>query len=134
MPMRPARPCLEPGCRYTTTSGGRCADHRRAREQARGSAASRGYGSEHRRRRSIVLACDPLCVACLAVGRTTPSTVDDHIVPIEAGGAADDLDNQQGLCASCHGKKRHAERVGRQLLVVTGTGFVDVGPLARSLT
>ena len=83
----------------------------------------------------MVLARDPLCVACLAIDRVEPTTVDDHIVPIKAGGSIDDIDgNHQGLCKPCHDRKRHAESRGRQLRVVTGKGFVDVGPLCASLT
>ena len=34
-----------------------------------------------------------------------PTEIIDHIVPIEYGGAALNLDNLQGLCRSCHNKK-----------------------------
>lgn len=43
--------CIEPGCPVLSEST-RCADHRRAQEAARGSAADRGYGSQHRRLRA----------------------------------------------------------------------------------
>jgi len=46
---------------------------------------------------------------CEAEGRTTPATVADHIVPINAGGSRFEAENGQGLCASCHGKKTLAE-------------------------
>jgi len=38
------------------------------------------------------------------------SEVDDHIVPIAAGGSAADPDNQQGLCTPCHGYKTAVEQ------------------------
>ena len=112
---------------------GRCPEHQRAHERARGSAHERGYDREHQRRREIVLARDPLCVACLAMDRVTASTVYDHIVPIEAGGSERDLDNAQGLCARDHALKRAAESRGRQMLVIPGRGLVDVGPLRAAV-
>lgn len=50
--------------------------------------------------RAIAKARQPFCVAC---GK--PTEIIDHIVPIEYGGAALNLDNLQGLCRSCHNKK-----------------------------
>lgn len=41
------RVCIEAGC-PTPTKATRCPDHERAKDRARGSAAARGYGSEHR--------------------------------------------------------------------------------------
>lgn len=69
----------------------------------------------------------PLCVACLAVGRVIPMTVDDHIVPIKQGGSIDDLSNHQSLCEACHNVKRAHERQGRIVRVVQGKGLVVVG-------
>ena len=69
----------------------------------------------------------PLCVACLAVGRVTPMTVDDHIVPIKWGGSIDDLSNHQSLCERCHNVKRAHERQGRIVRVVQGKGLVVIG-------
>jgi len=54
----------------------------------------------------MVLARDPICRGC----QRAVSTVDDHIVPITAGGSATDLDNQQGVCVPCHGFKIVAEQ------------------------
>ena len=48
---RPLRVCLEPGCPEITTTP-RCAQHTRAKEQARGSSTARGYGSRHQRIRA----------------------------------------------------------------------------------
>lgn len=136
MPTRPLHPC--PGCRRNLVAHGRCVDCRkveqRQRDERRGSSAKRGYGHAHRRRRAGVLARDPLCVCCLAQGIVEPSSVADHIVPISAGGSAEDMDNQQGLCdgqtgRGCHDRKRAAEARGRQLIVRDGVGFVDVGQL-----
>lgn len=65
---------------------------------------------------------------CLEEGRTTPATVADHIVPIEAGGPQYDEDNGQGLCASHHsGAKQSYERTG----VLRGCD-VDGNPIGRA--
>ncbi|GAA2008014.1 hypothetical protein GCM10009719_17110 [Nocardioides kribbensis] len=45
------RVCAEPGCPVLGDKT-RCAEHRREREQARGNAAARGYGADHRRLRA----------------------------------------------------------------------------------
>lgn len=41
------RVCTEPGCGELVKDG-RCDEHRRARDRARGTAAQRGYGQAHR--------------------------------------------------------------------------------------
>ena len=48
---------------------------------------------------------NPLCKMCLDEGRTTPSSMVDHIKEINTGGAIWELDNLQCLCKSCHAKK-----------------------------
>lgn len=80
----------------------------------RGSAASRGYGAQHRRWRAMVLARDPFCVdPYVRHGRfgPEPAIVADHIVRLEAGGSWA-LENGQGLCESCHAIKRASEGRG----------------------
>ena len=131
MPMHAPRPCLGAGCRFTTLSpDGLCEAHRRSRDHRRGSAASRGYGPQHRAWRLAVLAkSDGLCVACLAVGRVTPARVADHVVPRSMGGGQFDLDNGQALCdgvtgLGCHDLKRAAESRGQRMIVVEGQGLV----------
>lgn len=124
MPTRAMHPCGN-GC-PTLVSEGRCATHRRAIEQQRGSASSRGYGKAHRVWRAVILARDPLCVACKAKGRVEPSTVADHIKPIEQGGAQFDEANGCGLCQTCHNVKRSAESRGHRGVILTGRGMVEV--------
>ena len=48
---------------------------------------------------------NPLCKLCLDEGRTTESSMVDHIREINAGGAIWDVNNLQCLCKSCHAKK-----------------------------
>jgi hypothetical protein len=57
--------------------------------------------------RQAVLARDPICKHC---GKD-PSVVADHIVPRNRGGP-DTLDNLQGLCKSCDGRKTSTEDGG----------------------
>ncbi len=64
-----------------------------------------------KRLRKMVLARDPLCVMCLAEGRTEPSTCVDHIVDLKDGGT-NRKDNLQGLCDSCHNRKTATKRGG----------------------
>lgn len=42
--------CLEPGC-PALTERARCVEHERAKDRARGTAAARGYGADHRNER-----------------------------------------------------------------------------------
>lgn len=132
MPTRALRPCSRryEGCLNYST-GGPCANCKQREDRARGTTTARGYGALHRKRRAVVLSRQPLCLACQALGRTTPATVDDHIVPISHGGSVSDLDNHQALCAPCHNLKRSAESRGRQMRVQDGRGLVDAGPLRR---
>ncbi|AOH85736.1 hypothetical protein AWL63_19090 [Sphingomonas panacis] len=69
----------------------------------------RKRGRAGQRDRAQVLAEEPLCRACLELGRTTASTRVDHIKPLSEGGT-DDRSNKQGLCIPCHDAKSAAER------------------------
>lgn len=50
----------------------------------------------------------PLCVLCLAHGRTTVAAVRDHIQPLAEGGL-DIPSNTQMLCHGCHDAKTAEE-------------------------
>lgn len=75
-------------------------------DQLRGSAASRGYNSNHRRWRAIILKRDPYCKIQMKC-RGAASTVADHVTPVEKGGGWT-LENGQGCCDDCHNWKRGA--------------------------
>jgi 5-methylcytosine-specific restriction protein A len=107
--------CNVPGCPELVPGGtGRCPDHRRAAEHARGNATQRGYSSRgHQRFRAAVLRRDPICVVC----QRAASTVADHWPTsrreLEAGGKdPNDPRHGRGLCASCHGKETAAHQPG----------------------
>jgi len=52
----------------------------------------------------------PLCIECERNGITTAATTVDHVIPIEAGGEALDVNNLQSMCTSCHNAKSAKER------------------------
>ena len=60
-----------------------------------------------RKLRSQVLREYPVCNEC----KRNPSTVADHITPVRLGGEFWDINNLQGLCASCHNSKSAKERI-----------------------
>jgi 5-methylcytosine-specific restriction protein A len=97
------RVCNVSGC-PTLTPKPRCPEHERQAERTRGTAAQRGYGTEHRKRfREGVLAKHPFCQVC----RRTRSTVADHW-PLskreldEQGMDSNDPQHGRGLCHTCH--------------------------------
>jgi 5-methylcytosine-specific restriction endonuclease McrA len=98
--MRTLRPCPEPGC----PTLGPCTAHRRQKERARGSAIQRDYGARHRHWRAIILAKDPICRGC----QRRPSTVAEHVIPLNAGGNWAE-ENGQGCCESCANYKTGRE-------------------------
>ena len=108
MPFKPKRPCQFAGC-PRLTHGRYCQDHQRqvggAYDQARGSAAKRGYGRTWRKLRLLVLHRDPICSVddC-----DQPSEDVDHIIPRDQGGD-DRMSNLQGLCHAHHSAKTDTE-------------------------
>lgn len=121
MPRRAKRPCASRGCPALVEpgTGGYCPTHATQRQQQRnqqidanrGTAAQRGYDARWRRIRAMHLRNHPLCVECLAAGRTTPANEVDHIIPLRNGGTHAP-DNLQSLCKSCHSKKTATESLG----------------------
>lgn len=67
--------------------------------------------------RLLVLSGEPCCRYCAELGRTTPATEIDHIVPVAKNRAlAFDTTNLQPLCQACHsGAKQREERTGRRV-------------------
>jgi 5-methylcytosine-specific restriction protein A len=106
--------CSKPDC-HLLTRGSRCDEHERAADQARGTAAQRGYGGKAWRfARRNTLRRDPVCVVC----HTAPATVADHY-PVSrkdlvALGVTDpDAPARlRGLCAGCHGRSTAEDQPG----------------------
>ena len=92
---------------------------------SRESRHERGYGTDWYKLRSHVLAEEPLCRMCAALGRVTPATDLDHILP-KAQGGTDRLDNLQPLCRACHDDKTRADN-RRRGKVATGLDGWPIG-------
>jgi 5-methylcytosine-specific restriction enzyme A len=105
--------CSVPGCPQLTPAG-RCVDHAREADRARGTAHQRGYGSRHRRVfRRAVLRRDPVCVLC----HQAPATTADHYPlsrrELEARGLdPDDPRFGRGLCQRCHSRETARNQPG----------------------
>lgn len=111
--LRALRVCSAPGC-PELTDGGRCSQHRRHADRARGSAAERGYNSPgHRRFRAGVLRRDPICVLC----HRAPSRHADHWPLsrrelVETHQDPNDPRFGRGLCGPCHSSQTAAHQPG----------------------
>jgi len=100
-------------------AGGYCPTHARQRnaernariDARRGTAAERGYDGRWRKIRLMHLRGQPLCVHCLAAGRTTAASEVDHITPL-ANGGTHAPENLQSLCKPCHSVKTATESLG----------------------
>jgi 5-methylcytosine-specific restriction protein A len=99
MPDAPARACY---CGLLN-----CQVHRRTAWRS-STTPPRMRGARLQRARRHLFDRDPLCVLCLALGRYTPATIRDHIVPLAEGGVDDDS-NVQALCQACSDTKTQAE-------------------------
>ena len=110
MPRTPRRPCRFPGCPNLCDSGVYCRDHRQySTDHVRGSADTRGYNAEWRKARKAFLQKHPLCSECRKVGKLTPATVVDHIIPHRGDRKLFwDENNWQPLCKDCHDRKTGA--------------------------
>lgn len=70
---------------------------------ARTAAPRRFYGRAHGRWRKLVLQASPICVVCLAQGKTTAATIAHHVVEVlDDPDRRLDPDNGVGVCAACH--------------------------------
>mgnify|MGYP003144591957 CR=1 FL=1 len=63
-----------------------------------------------RKLRLMILNKQPVCKMCEDKGKVTSSTVVDHIIPINKGGAKLNPDNLQGLCFRCHSIKSSKDK------------------------
>ncbi len=110
LPQKPLRPCNYSGCKELTNSRF-CPEHKkkeqRRYDKQRGTSTERGYGSNWRKVRKMVLAEEPLCRECGRQGRVTAANEVDHI-----DGNAFNIErvNLQPLCKPCHSKKTVREQ------------------------
>ncbi|MCE5270835.1 HNH endonuclease [bacterium] len=118
MPCAPPKPCAHPGCPALVERGRRyCPKHQRQERQrsdeARGTAAERGYGSRWQRASKRFLEKNKLCAECERQDRLTKATVTDHIVPHKGNQKLFwDQSNWQPLCKPCHDRKTAREDGG----------------------
>ena len=111
MPHRPRTPCKHPGCPRLVPYGSMyCEDHAPLHYKDSKSTKEKGYNHRWKLARKAYLHSHPLCVRCQAVGRLTPATVVDHIVPHRGDPILFwDESNWQALCKSCHVLKTMTE-------------------------
>lgn len=80
------------------------------------------------RLRTITLRDNPLCVYCEQLGRLTPATVVDHVVPHKGDeGLFYDQGNLQSLCKPCHDSVK-ARQEARGVLVGSNENGYPVDP------
>lgn len=114
----PPKPCRHAGCGVLVRDGsGYCSKHvqlkQSQRDDRRGTAHQRGYGSQWQKARLGWLMKHPLCVHCEQRGRVTAATVVDHITPHKGDRHLFwDRDNWQSLCKPCHDVKTAKEDGG----------------------
>jgi 5-methylcytosine-specific restriction protein A len=99
--MAVARPC--PRCGRLN-----CQEHQATPWRSSGPAPPRVRGRQLQAMRARLFAAFPLCVICLLLGKTSPSTIRDHLVPLAEGGR-DDETNEQALCQECSDAKTREE-------------------------
>ena len=90
----------------------------------------RNRTADYQRTRVDVLDANPLCVACLAEGRTVAAAEVDHVVPLHLGGT-DDPSNLQGLCLRHHALKSAKEKREAGAKRMMRGHLPDGTPLAR---
>lgn len=119
MTRRALRPCAgSPLCPELVEGGGYCAEHRRLRDLARGTAADRGYDKTWRTTRADYLAHHaprknylgvsvPICENCGRCAEETQHPLEvDHIDGLGPDGPrGHDPTNLQALCRPCHQTK-----------------------------
>jgi 5-methylcytosine-specific restriction protein A len=77
-------------------------------------ALERGYNYKWQQAGKRFLLDNPLCVYCQKVGRITPATVVDHIIPHRGDEELFwDVSNWQSLCKRCHDSVKAKEERGK---------------------
>lgn len=107
----PLRICCEPGCNRLQKEP-RCPEHARSKFTRPNRPSDPFYThSRWRKVRAAFLAEFPLCVDCLAIGRTVPASEVDHVLPRATHPELEwDWDNFSAKCKSCHSRKTRREQ------------------------
>ena len=106
--------CSVPGCPNPTPRG-RCPEHERQADQARGTARQRGYGGRAwEQSRAAVLRRDRLCAVCgknrAVVADHWPTSRKDLVA---AGISDPDAPHRmRGLCIPCHSRETARDQPG----------------------
>jgi 5-methylcytosine-specific restriction protein A len=110
MPYRSLRPCAYPGCDQLVTRG-RCDRHKGEYVFDYHDPVSQGmYNSRcWKMLRDQQLRRQPWCEVCLSVGKYTPATDVDHIIPHLGNVEAFRNSPLQSLCHGCHSRKTASE-------------------------
>jgi|ERR1035438_705761 5-methylcytosine-specific restriction protein A len=110
MPTAAPKACICQPCPNLAEYRGRCREHARRAEIARGTTTERGYNGDWQRLRNAKLATDPVCQIRTHCKGLVASEV-DHIVPIRV---RPDLrlewSNLQSACKRCHSAKTLSEQ------------------------
>lgn len=113
MPSAPLRPCAHPLCSALVTKG-RCPQHARVQDKARGTAQERGYDYAWSEYSKNFRARFPICgmridgelhsetSVCVQQGKTTAAQCVDHLVPMSKGGSKWDPNNHEAKCFRCN--------------------------------
>ena len=109
MPRAPKK-CANPGCETRVIARTYCDEHKPTNWHTSTRPPSTRASRDLRAR---VLERDPFCTCtgcprCSRAGCVRPSTEDDHLRNLAAGGT-DDISNHRGLCSPCHGYKTQRE-------------------------
>jgi 5-methylcytosine-specific restriction enzyme A len=79
-------------------------------DRRRGSASSRGYTSRWRKASKQFLYSHPLCLLCMAAGKTVAAGLVDHRIPHRGDMKLFwEQSNWQALCKTCHDRKTATE-------------------------
>ena len=69
---------------------------------------ARYHTKQWQRTRKLVLLRDAVCVLCERLGKLTPATVADHVIPVRMRDREDDrfydIETIRGLCTCCHAR------------------------------
>lgn len=93
---RAGRVCSQPGCPKPATPSGRCQEHTRQADRARGSRQQRGYDAEYERARAAALAGADRCSSCGEAFTVDNPATGGHVKALRHGGTT-----RHGIAPQC---------------------------------